>query len=139
MYGLLDGLVSRMMLELDTAGNIRLEEGRATDLWFASCSGGCGAARCSSKERTYWYPQARVGYHIYVGYPSTCWLPQHVLGRNPKHGQAPARWVTGSKGTGGRGLVQGCSNGCQQRGGAVALGAATTDKPLSRAVQPDTT
>ncbi len=51
MYGLLGGLVSRMMLELDTAGNIRLEEGRATDLWYASCSGGCGFAVL--KQRKY--------------------------------------------------------------------------------------
>ncbi|PNH06561.1 Leucine-rich repeat-containing protein 9, partial [Tetrabaena socialis] len=32
-YALLGGLVGRMMLELDTAGNIRLEEGRPGDLW----------------------------------------------------------------------------------------------------------
>ncbi|GFR51283.1 hypothetical protein Agub_g13641 [Astrephomene gubernaculifera] len=37
-YALLDGLVARMMLELDTAGNIRLEDGRSTDLWYASCT-----------------------------------------------------------------------------------------------------
>ncbi|KAG2449146.1 hypothetical protein HYH02_005893 [Chlamydomonas schloesseri] len=38
VYTLLEGLVSRMMLELDTAGNIRLEDGRPSDLWYASCT-----------------------------------------------------------------------------------------------------
>ena len=33
-----------MMLELDTAGNIRLEDGRPSDLWYASCTG-AGAGR----------------------------------------------------------------------------------------------
>ncbi|GLC71381.1 hypothetical protein PLESTF_001109300 [Pleodorina starrii] len=37
VYGLLGGLVGRMMLELDTAGNIRLEEGRPSDMWYPSC------------------------------------------------------------------------------------------------------
>ncbi|KAG1679410.1 hypothetical protein FOA52_007701 [Chlamydomonas sp. UWO 241] len=36
-YCLMDGVMSRMMLELDTAGNIRLEVGKATDLWHSSC------------------------------------------------------------------------------------------------------
>uniref|UniRef100_A0A7S1HYF6 U2A'/phosphoprotein 32 family A C-terminal domain-containing protein n=1 Tax=Eutreptiella gymnastica TaxID=73025 RepID=A0A7S1HYF6_9EUGL len=29
--------ISRMMIELQTGGNIRLEEGRPTDVWFKSC------------------------------------------------------------------------------------------------------
>ncbi|GIL49189.1 hypothetical protein Vafri_5338 [Volvox africanus] len=36
-YSLLSGLVARMMLELDTAGNIRLEDARPTDMWYPSC------------------------------------------------------------------------------------------------------
>ncbi|GIL73909.1 hypothetical protein Vretimale_5145, partial [Volvox reticuliferus] len=36
-YSLLSGLVARMMLELDTAGNIRLEDARTTDMWYPSC------------------------------------------------------------------------------------------------------
>ncbi|EFJ42239.1 hypothetical protein VOLCADRAFT_119475, partial [Volvox carteri f. nagariensis] len=36
-YRLLSGQVSRMMLELDTAGNIRLEDARPSDLWYPSC------------------------------------------------------------------------------------------------------
>jgi len=37
MHQMVDAHVSRMLLELDTAGNIRLEEGRQSDLWYASC------------------------------------------------------------------------------------------------------
>ncbi|KAF5838089.1 hypothetical protein DUNSADRAFT_3398 [Dunaliella salina] len=37
MHKMVEAHVSRMLLELDTAGNIRLEEGRPSDLWFASC------------------------------------------------------------------------------------------------------
>ncbi|KAJ9527642.1 hypothetical protein QJQ45_025918 [Haematococcus lacustris] len=37
-YQVVDAHVGRMMLELETAGNIRLEEGKPSDLWFSSCS-----------------------------------------------------------------------------------------------------
>ena len=33
----MDACIARMVLELDTAGNIRLEEGRPSDLWYSSC------------------------------------------------------------------------------------------------------
>ncbi|KAL3151478.1 hypothetical protein ABBQ38_012478 [Trebouxia sp. C0009 RCD-2024] len=32
-----EGLVHRMLMELETGGNIRFEEGKANDQWFASC------------------------------------------------------------------------------------------------------
>lgn len=34
----LEACVSRLMLELETAGNIRLEEGRPSDGWYQSCA-----------------------------------------------------------------------------------------------------
>ncbi|CAN0107008.1 unnamed protein product [Discosporangium mesarthrocarpum] len=30
--------VAELMLEFDTGGNVRFEEGRPGDVWFASCS-----------------------------------------------------------------------------------------------------
>lgn len=36
-YQVVDAHVSRMLLELETAGNIRLEEGKPSDLWYTSC------------------------------------------------------------------------------------------------------
>ncbi|GAX73782.1 hypothetical protein CEUSTIGMA_g1233.t1 [Chlamydomonas eustigma] len=36
-YQLTEASVRRMLLELDTAGNVRLEEGKPSDLWYTSC------------------------------------------------------------------------------------------------------
>jgi hypothetical protein len=30
--------ISRVMLEFETGGNVRLEEGRPSDLWYTSCA-----------------------------------------------------------------------------------------------------
>ena len=37
MYDLADMYVRRMMVELETGGNIRLEDGKPSDLWHSSC------------------------------------------------------------------------------------------------------
>lgn len=36
-YRLKDGHVARLMLELESGGNIRLEDGRPSDMWYQSC------------------------------------------------------------------------------------------------------
>lgn len=37
-YSLVEAHVARMMLELQTAGNVRLEEGKPGDAWLSSCA-----------------------------------------------------------------------------------------------------
>lgn len=37
MQGLTETYISRLMLELNTGGNVRLEEGKMKDVWFQSC------------------------------------------------------------------------------------------------------
>ena len=36
-YGICNTYVRRMVIELETGGNIRLEDGKMSDLWYASC------------------------------------------------------------------------------------------------------
>ena len=37
MGALMEEHIHRMLMELETGGNIRMEEGRPTDLWHSSC------------------------------------------------------------------------------------------------------
>ena len=34
---LVDGYVRRMLVELESGGNVRLEDGRPSDVWYSSC------------------------------------------------------------------------------------------------------
>ena len=45
LYQLVSAHIGRMMLELETAGNIRLEEGRPTDQWCVHAWGARGGCR----------------------------------------------------------------------------------------------